>query len=110
MANVYKVSRTLHPQILQEGLANYAEGYGKICIDRRELRKAVAIQLEVVRVPEISIEALLILRAQRVDYRSRNRRRKMLELSQRKLPLSLGVDSGTLQSWEGGQHQPTSRT
>ena len=35
--------------------------------------------------------------------------RKVLGLSQRKLALSLGVDSGTLQSWEAVQHKPTAR-
>jgi DNA-binding transcriptional regulator YiaG len=36
--------------------------------------------------------------------------RRMLGLSQRKLALSLGIDSGTLQSWEAGQHKPTGRS
>jgi transcriptional regulator with XRE-family HTH domain len=35
--------------------------------------------------------------------------RKALGLSQRNLALSLGVDSGTLQSWEAGQHEPIGR-
>jgi DNA-binding transcriptional regulator YiaG len=36
--------------------------------------------------------------------------RNMLGLPQRKLALSLGVDPGTLQSWEAGRHQPTGRS
>jgi len=32
--------------------------------------------------------------------------RKMLGMSQRKLAESLGVDPGTLQNWEAGQHEP----
>lgn len=32
--------------------------------------------------------------------------RKMLGLSQRNLAESLGVDPGTLQAWEAGQHTP----
>jgi transcriptional regulator with XRE-family HTH domain len=32
--------------------------------------------------------------------------RKALGLSQRKLALSVGVDPGTLQSWEAGEHKP----
>jgi transcriptional regulator with XRE-family HTH domain len=36
--------------------------------------------------------------------------RKVLGLSQRKLALSLGVDPGTLQSWEAEQHEPTRRS
>jgi transcriptional regulator with XRE-family HTH domain len=35
--------------------------------------------------------------------------RKVLGLAQRKLALSLGVDEGTLQSWEAGQHKPIGR-
>jgi transcriptional regulator with XRE-family HTH domain len=35
--------------------------------------------------------------------------RKVLGLSQRKLALSFGVDPGTWQSWEAGQHKPTER-
>jgi DNA-binding transcriptional regulator YiaG len=35
--------------------------------------------------------------------------RKMFGLSQRQLAESLGVDPGTLQSWEAGQHEPTGR-
>jgi DNA-binding transcriptional regulator YiaG len=33
--------------------------------------------------------------------------RKMLGLSQQSLALVLGVDPGTCQSWEAGQHEPT---
>src|ERR1035441_9352714 len=33
--------------------------------------------------------------------------RKVMGLSQRKLALLLGVDSGTWQSWEAGEHKPT---
>jgi len=33
--------------------------------------------------------------------------RKVLGLSQRKLALSVGVDPGTLQSWEAEEHKPT---
>jgi DNA-binding transcriptional regulator YiaG len=36
--------------------------------------------------------------------------RKVLGLSQRRLALSLGVDPGTLQSWEAGRHKPTERS
>jgi len=36
--------------------------------------------------------------------------RKGLGLSQQKLARSLGVDSGTLQSWEAGQRRPTARS
>jgi DNA-binding XRE family transcriptional regulator len=36
--------------------------------------------------------------------------RKMLGLSQRELALSVGVDPGTLQSWEAEQHKPTGRS
>jgi DNA-binding transcriptional regulator YiaG len=36
--------------------------------------------------------------------------RKMLGLSQRKLAELLGVDPGTLQGWEAGQHKPVGRT
>jgi len=36
--------------------------------------------------------------------------RKVLGLSQRMLAHSLGVDPGTLQSWEAGQHQPTGKS
>ena len=32
--------------------------------------------------------------------------RKVLGLSQSRLALVLGVDPGTLQSWEAGQHEP----
>jgi DNA-binding transcriptional regulator YiaG len=35
--------------------------------------------------------------------------RKMLGLSQRTLAESLGVDPGTLQGWEAGQHKPVGR-
>ncbi len=35
--------------------------------------------------------------------------RKALGLSQRKLAELLGVDPGTLQSWEAGQHEPIGR-
>jgi len=35
--------------------------------------------------------------------------RKTLGMSQRNLAESLGVDPGTLQGWEAGQHQPTGR-
>jgi DNA-binding transcriptional regulator YiaG len=35
--------------------------------------------------------------------------KKMLGLSQRKLAESLGVDPGTLQGWEAGQHIPIGR-
>ena len=35
--------------------------------------------------------------------------RKMLGMSQRNLAESLGVDPGTVQGWEAGQHEPTGR-
>ncbi len=35
--------------------------------------------------------------------------RRMLGMSQRKWAESLGVDPGTLQGWEAGQHEPTGR-
>ncbi len=35
--------------------------------------------------------------------------RKALGLSQRNLAKSLGVDPGTLQGWEAGQHEPIGR-
>jgi DNA-binding transcriptional regulator YiaG len=35
--------------------------------------------------------------------------RKELGLSQRKLAIALGVDPGTLQSWEAGHHEPIGR-
>jgi len=36
--------------------------------------------------------------------------RKMLGLSQQSMALVLGVDPGTCQSWEAGQHEPTGRS
>ena len=36
--------------------------------------------------------------------------RKVQGLSQRKLAEKLGVDPGTLQSWEAGRHQPTGKS
>jgi DNA-binding XRE family transcriptional regulator len=35
---------------------------------------------------------------------------KVLGLSQQKVALSLGVDPGTLQSWEAEQHEPTRKS
>jgi transcriptional regulator with XRE-family HTH domain len=35
--------------------------------------------------------------------------RKMTGLSQRKLAADLGVDPGTLKSWEAGEHKPVAR-
>ena len=36
--------------------------------------------------------------------------RRVLGLSQRKMAEQLGVDPGTVQGWEAGQHQPTGRS
>ena len=36
--------------------------------------------------------------------------RKVLGLSQRELALRVGVDPGTWQSWEAGEHKPTGRS
>jgi DNA-binding transcriptional regulator YiaG len=36
--------------------------------------------------------------------------RRTLGLSQRKMAEKLGVDPGTLQSWEAGKHQPTGKS
>ena len=36
--------------------------------------------------------------------------RRALGLSQRRMAERLGVDPGTLQGWEAGQHQPTKRS
>lgn len=36
--------------------------------------------------------------------------RRVLGLSQRKMAEKLGVDPGTMQSWEAGKHQPTGKS